>query len=350
MKIALNMAGILFLATGISAAKWKANGDSWTTAMGEYTASVAPKNAGKIVGFTFRKADVIRPTANDGAFFWPAPQHSWLPTPNWPPPGSFADSAYKTTFNSDSSEIIMAGPPNSITKLQVTKRFKLDSIENALVLSYSTKNTATDSARHFAPWETSRGYSKSLLFFPKATRFKFANPNGSGLQPDLPLTKDDSLGWYQENGTVSGGKFFRDGGEGWMAQFKDSILFVKQYPDVDSTNFAPWESDIEGYASQQFIENEVLGPWTAVAPGDSLVWTTRWRCAIIPKSANTQAGSSDLKAAARALVKTAPVAVTQRLRVSSRNAVHPLVDARGRLLAPTDRALSDGALGVLPLR
>jgi hypothetical protein len=212
---------------------------------------------------------------------------------------------------------------------------------------YTTTNTATDSARHFAPWEISRGFRNSLLFFPKATKFKFMTSQ----EKDLPLTLEDSLGWYKDDGSQNSKKFFRDGGEGWLAQLKDSLLFVKTIPEVDSTRFAPRESDIEGYAENNFIENEVLGPWTVIQPGDSLVWTVRWSCAILPKSANLQVGSADLKSAARQLAKSATASAKPRAgKVRQYPGARPLVDARGRLLPKSDRALKFGDLGVLPLR
>lgn len=166
----------------------------------------------------------------------------------------------------------------------------------------------------------------------------------------MPLSVDDSLGWYLD-GTYKSNKFFRDGAEGWLAQLKDSLLFVKIYPDVDSLKFAPWESDIEVYTGGTFIENEVLGPWTAIKPGDSLVWNVRWSCAIMQKGFDAKVGSQDLKSAARGLVKSAATATKSRdfakpVFVGSR----PLVDARGRLLPKSDRAIKAGAVGVLPIR
>jgi hypothetical protein len=350
MKVVeLAMVSILGFAAVASAGKWTKSGEWWGTSMGGYSVAVAPKKAGKLVKFQYQKLDVIRPGESDGAFFWPAPQHRWKPTANWPPPASFTDSAYSVSFSPDSSRIFMVGPPNPITKLQVTKRFGFDSTANALVLTYVTTNFGTDSARHFAPWETSRGYTGSLLFFPKATKFKFVNPTGSGLQPDLAMTKDDSLGWYQDAGTKTG-KFFRDGGEGWLAQLKDSLLFVKQYADVDSTRFSPWESDVEIYAENALIENELTGPWTAIAPGDSLVWTTKWTCAILPKTANLQVGSADLKYAARALARSAAMTSIRRVpRALLPAGARPLVDVRGRLLSKSDRALRAGSISVLPM-
>jgi hypothetical protein len=337
------------LASGVMAGKWTKSGDIWSTAMGGYSVSVAPKKAGKLVGFQFQKLDVIRPGESDGAFFWPAPQHLWVPTANWPPPASFTDSTYTVTFSVDSSRIFMAGPPNPQTKLQVTKRFGFDPATNALVLTYVTTNTGNN-AQNFAPWETSRGYTGSLLFFPKATPFKFVNPANSGLQPDLAMTRDDSLGWYLDNGGRTG-KFFRDGGEGWLAQLKDSLLFVKQYANVDSTKFSPWESDVEIYAQPGLIENELTGPWTSIAAGDSMVWTTRWICSILPKSANLQVGSADLKAAARSLANAVSTGRVRRVaRAYTLDGYRPLVDVRGRLLPKSDRSLRAGSMTVHPIR
>lgn len=348
MKTASGLVVLLGMVAGASAAEWAKSGNGWEGSWGSYKMAVDPSKAGRITAFQYKNAHVIISGGDQGGYFWPAPQSRWWPNKNWPPPPSFNDNAYTATTDNGGATLVLTGPVDSYVKLQVTKRFSYDATTDQMVLTYVTKNTASDSARHFAPWEITRGFTGSLIFFPKATPFKFVNPSGSGLQPDLPLTRDDSLGWYLDK-NYSSNKFFRDGGEGWLAQFKDSILFVKQYPDVDSADFAPWESDIEIYTGGSFIENEVLGPWTAIQPGDSLVWTVRWGCAILPKTANTSVGSEDLKKAARALAKATPVSVqrirTRFLPVGER----PLVDIRGRLLTKSDRTLKAGSLGILPV-
>ncbi len=332
----------VFAGGATAATRWMGSGNTWEGTSGDYVVSVDPTKAGKITKFRYKGLNVIQQGADQGAFFWPAPQYIW----DWPPPKSYTDSAYKASLDVATGAILLVGPPNPDTKLRVTKRFSFDSAANSFVLTYTTTNTATDSVRHFAPWEISRGFRRSLLFFPKATKFKFVGP-----KPDLPLALDDSLGWYKDDSTQNGQKFYRDGGEGWLAQLKDSLLFVKTIPEVDSTRFAPRESDIEGYAEGIFIENEVLGPWTEIKPGDSLVWTVRWSCAILPKSANLQVGSADLKSAARQLAKSATTSAKPRAsKARFLSGARPLVDVRGRLLPKSDRALKSGDLGVLPLR
>jgi hypothetical protein len=302
-------------------------------------------DAGRIVLFQYRNLDAIKPGSDQGAFFLPAPQARWVPQANWPPPASFYDSAYSASTDSNGAELVLVGPVDAYTKLRVTKRFSYDAATEKMSMTYITTNTASDSARHFAPWETSRGFSGSLLFFPKATNFRFANASGSGLQPDLPLTRDDSLGWYLDAG-YTGNKFFRDGGEGWMAQLKDSLLFVKQYTDVDSLHFPPGESDVEGYTDGQYIENEVLGAWVLIPPGDSLSWTVKWGCTVLPKGANLQVGSEDLKKAARALVES-PTTSVQPVRASRTRATPPTsFDIRGRPLSKFDRILRAQSLAV----
>ncbi len=352
---------LLTLAFAASAANWKnSSGSTWDGSWGSYQMTVDASNAGRIVKFQYDSLDVIRPGSDQGALFWPAPQALWSVEfkSSWPAPVAFDGSAYTASTDSNGAVLVLVGPVDANTKLRVTKRFSYDSVADKMVLTYTTTNTATDSARLFAPWEISRGFSGSLLFFPKATQFKFVNTR-SDLAPDLPLTREDSsLGWYNDannNSKYQSNKFFRDGGEGWLAQLKDSLLFVKQYPDVDSLHFAPGESDVEGYTSSNpsqntfYIENEVLGPWTKISVGDSLRWIVRWGCAILPKTANLSVGSADLVKAARALVATKPTSV-QSVRPRLLQKGRPIfVDARGRLLSKSDRRLQAGSLGVLPV-
>lgn len=345
MKMSMGMVAIATLAGWASAAKWVKNGTNWELSVATYKATVSPEKAGKVVGFKFGNVDAINPGTDQGAFFWPAPQSKW----NWPPPTAFNDNAYTPTFSGDSSELILTGPVDVGTKLQVRKRFSFDADAGQFSIVYTTFNTAADTARHFAPWEISRAPSGSLLFYPKGSTFKFVNPTGSGLAADLPLDKEDSLGWYQDvAGKYTHNKFFRDGKEGWLAQFKGGLLFVKQFPDIAQDKFAPGESEIEIYTSGTFVENEVLGEWTAIAPKDSLVWNVRWACATVPASANIQVGSSDLKAAARALVKPSGSSIVRKMPATTQ-AMRRMVDARGRLLPKSARGTGAGSVQVLPI-
>lgn len=349
MRRILKMLGWVAIAAAASHAGWSQTGGVWTGVFGDYAIQVDANKAGKVVQFRYQGIDVIRPGASDGAFFWPAPQHGWLPTANWPPPASFTDSAYQA-WAENNAELVLVGPSNPFTKLRVTKRFRFDAA--ALSITYATTNTAADSARHFAPWEISRGFSGSLLFFPKATNYKWVNPTAWGMAKDLPLTREDSIGWFKDAPGPTHNKFYRDGAEGWLAQLKDSLLFVKIFPDIDSTKFAPWESDVEGYTSGQFIENEILGPWTAIQPRDSLVWNVRWTCSILPRSTDVAIGSAQLLAAARGLAKAAAlVDLRRRLRAPPLPpASRPQVDARGRRVLQAAGAVTAGALVVLPVR
>jgi|GEM_PF-2329361 len=346
MKPAIGGSVFLALALGASAADWSGSGTTWDGSWGAYHMTVDASDAGRVVLFQYRNLDAIEPGGDQGAFFLPAPQARWVPQANWPPPASFYDSAYSASTDSDGAQLVLVGPVDAYTKLRVTKRFSYDAAADKMSMTYVTTNTASDSARHFAPWETSRGFSGSLLFFPKATNFKFSNPPGSGLQPDLPLTRDDSLGWYLDLAGHAKGKFFRDGAEGWMAQLKDSLLFVKQYADVDTLHFPPGESDVEGYTDGDYIENEVLGAWVLIPPGDSLSWTVKWGCAILPKNADLQVGSEDLKKAARALVGS-PTTSLQPVRAGrTRSDLPTLFDARGRPVANFSGILRTGSVAV----
>lgn len=347
MKMSMGMVAIAALAGWASAAKWTKNGNNWELSVATYKATVSPEKAGKVVGFQFGGLDAINPGTDQGAFFWPAPQSKW----NWPPPAAFNDNTYTASFSVDSSEMVLTGPVDATTKLQVRKRFSFDSVAGQFSIVYTTINTASDSGRHFAPWEISRGTSGSHLFFPKGSSFKFVNPTGSGLAADFPLDRDDSLGWYVDvAGKYNHNKFFRDGKEGWLAQYKPTnfLLFVKQFPEIAQDKFAPGESEIEIYTNGQFIENEVLGPWTTIAPKDSLVWNVRWACAVVPTAASPVVGAASLVAAARSLVKNS-VSLISRKVPGPTLAERGVVDARGRLLPNAARNLGAGPVQILPL-
>ncbi|MGC9345068.1 MAG: hypothetical protein ACP5E3_20350, partial [Bacteroidales bacterium] len=83
---------------------------------------------------------------------------------------------------------------------------------------------------------------------------------------------------------------------GWIAYVLDSILFVKSYTDVDYSNFAPGEQEIEIYVKPDlpYIEIEVQSSYTFLQPGENLRWTVYWYLEKLPKRMDLEMGESIL--------------------------------------------------------
>ncbi len=74
---------------------------------------------------------------------------------------------------------------------------------------------------------------------------------------------------------------------GWIAYYRNSILFIKQFfphPDLPHPDFG---CNVETYCGDQFIELETLSPITTLDPGQSLHHTEIWEIiSDIPAPAN----------------------------------------------------------------
>ena len=80
-----------------------------------------------------------------------------------------------------------------------------------------------------------------------------------------------------------------------------------------------------------------------------MTWTVRWYVKPVPKSIAT-AGNHALVDSVRSVLKQAALPVHPRLRPARNRAALPFVDARGRLLTKSDRAVKAGSVGVMTVR
>ncbi len=86
-------------------------------------------------------------------------------------------------------------------------------------------------------------------------------------------------------------------GVGWIAQVtKSRLLYLLAYPDVQPTDAAPGEAEVEIFTGigGDYVELETQGALTDVAPGDTLVWTVRWKLRQLPIVTSVAVGNSGL--------------------------------------------------------
>jgi hypothetical protein len=81
---------------------------------------------------------------------------------------------------------------------------------------------------------------------------------------------------------------------GWSAYAVNGILFLKKFTDTPASALAPDEGEVDIYPGAGFLEVEVLGPYTSIAAGSNLPWTTQWRVATIPSTVTVSVGSTTL--------------------------------------------------------
>ena len=95
-------------------------------------------------------------------------------------------------------------------------------------------------------------------------------------------------------------KIFADA-KGWLAFANDGLLFVKQFPDITTTNAAPDEDEVEIYFNRgnTYTEIENQGAYITLQPNEQTTWTVRWTLQQIDKKAT----KTELKTATETILK-----------------------------------------------
>ncbi len=249
------------------------------------------ENGGKILSLKYDETEVIsqlRWPESFGSTFWTSPQREW----NWPPVSEFDKQPYTVEQNDDA--IVMTSQPSSRLGLQVSKKFTTDKQRKAIVITYSIKNV-TDTIRSVAPWEITRVPNSGLIFFDASKESIFpANL--------LPFQFAHNAAWYQADAINENRKINADG-KGWLAYANNGLLLIKQFTDLDASQPAPGEAEVQVYVNRgiTYIELESQGAYTALNPGQQLSWTVCWY--LLPCNTENQPSQSLLDLVRRVLSK-----------------------------------------------
>ena len=267
-KILLPLAAVLSLGcAAASAQSIKAVDDSkYSISVGDVSMTVDASAGAKILSFQYKGKEVLSQLQRPNAFgstFWTSPQVEW----NWPPVPEYDTRHF--TAEQRNGALVLTGQESPRFHYRIRKEFRPDPSDNAIVVTYSIINEASVE-RKVAPWEISRVPSDGVIFFD-------ATPGTITPIGLLPVTFENEGSWYQVDEARANRKINADGA-GWYAYANDGLLLVKRFPDIDPTQPAPKESEIQVYvnAGKTFIELEAQGPYTSVKPGQALTWSVRW--------------------------------------------------------------------------
>ena len=85
------------------------------------------------------------------------------------------------------------------------------------------------------------------------------------------------LSWFQADEAQQNRKINADG-KGWLAYCANGLLMVKKFDDLEASQPAPEEAEIQVYVNMRktFIELESQGAYTELKPGAELKWTVTW--------------------------------------------------------------------------
>ena len=267
-RILLPLAAALSLGClQVSAQAIKAlDNDQYSISAGDVTLTVDAAKGAKILSFQCNGKEVLSQNQRPNAFgstFWTSPQVEW----NWPPVPEY-DSRPYTAAQRDGA-LILTGQTSEKFKYHITKEFRTDPADGAIVVTYSITNDAAVE-RKVAPWEISRVNNGGVIFFDAPS--ETITPQGL-----MPFSFEYGATWYECDEARANRKINADG-TGWYAYANDGLLFIKRFPDLGPTCPAPKEAEIQVYvnAGKTYIELEAQGRYTSLKPGESVSWTSRW--------------------------------------------------------------------------
>ena len=258
--------------------------------VGDVIMTVNPQKGGKILSLKYKDQEVISQSPRPEAFgstFWTSPQKEW----NWPPVSEFDKQPY--TVEERDGRLIMTSEPSARLKYRVRKEFSTDVKDKAIVVTYSIINES-DEVRQVAPWEITRVPNDGGIIF-------FDAPVDGITPADLmAFTEANGAVWYKTDEANANRKINADG-KGWLAFFNKGLLLLKKFEDLEPSQPAPDEAEIQVYVNRgkTYIELESQGAYTTLQPHGELQWTVRWY--LVPVKEEAQPSARLMKAVKKLL-------------------------------------------------
>ena len=93
----------------------------------------------------------------------------------------------------------------------------------------------------------------------------------------MTFEQEHGVAWYQTDEANENRKTNADG-KGWLAYAAKGLLLIKKFEDLQPTQPAPDEAEIQVYVNRgkTYIELESQGAYTTLKPKEQLSWTVRW--------------------------------------------------------------------------
>ena len=258
--------------------------------VGDVIMTINPQKGGKILSLKYKDQEVISQSPRPEAFgstFWTSPQKEW----NWPPVSEFDKQPY--TVEERDGRLIMTSEPSARLKYRVRKEFSTDVKDKAIVVTYSIINES-DEVRQVAPWEITRVPNDGGIIF-------FDAPVDGITPADLmAFTEANGAVWYKTDEANANRKINADG-KGWLAFFNKGLLLLKKFEDLEPSQPAPDEAEIQVYVNRgkTYIELESQGAYTTLQPHGELQWTVRWY--LVPVKEEAQPSARLMKAVKKLL-------------------------------------------------
>lgn len=257
---------LMALAIGTTAAEAQTDNEGkYTLKNGDLTMTIDAAKGAKILSFKYGDQEAISQLKWPEAFgstFWTSPQKEWY----WPPIPEYDKKPYQV--EETDGVLKMTSEVSDKLKYRIIKEFKTEG--KAIAVTYSIVNES-DETRQVAPWEITRVQNEGGLIFFEAPV--------EGITPAGLMNFKEAFGaaWYQTDETNENRKINADG-KGWLAYCCNGLLLVKRFDDLDASQPAPDEAEIQVYVNRgkAHIELESQGAYTTLKPKEQLSWTVRW--------------------------------------------------------------------------
>lgn len=285
---AITLGGMMLSAQNIS----NSEDGKYTITNGDVTMTIDASRGGKIVSYKYQDQEVLSQSRFPNSFgstFWTSPQSDW----NWPPVREYDSMAYEADPESDS--LVLTGQKSERFGMHIRKSFTADEKTGAITITYTIINESGQT-RQVAPWEITRVPNGGMVFFQAKETVPANRMKG------LPFTFEKGAAWFVMDEDRANRKINADG-KGWLAFCDKGLMFVKKFQDLDPSQPAPAEAEIQIYANpgKTYVEIEEQGAYTKLEPGDELSWNVTWY--LFPFETEAQPSKAALKKALKTVRK-----------------------------------------------
>lgn len=285
---AITLGGMMLSAQNIS----NPEDGKYTITNGDVTMTIDASRGGKIVSYKYQDQEVLSQSRFPNSFgstFWTSPQSDW----NWPPVREYDSMAYEADPESDS--LVLTGQKSERFGMRIRKSFTADDKTGAITITYTIINESGQT-RQVAPWEITRVPNGGMVFFQAKETVPANRMKG------LPFTFEKGAAWFVMDEDRANRKINADG-KGWLAFCDKGLMFVKKFQDLDPSQPAPAEAEIQIYANpgKTYVEIEEQGAYTKLEPGDELSWSVTWY--LFPFETEAQPSKAALKKALKTIRK-----------------------------------------------
>ena len=242
---------------------------------------------GRIISYRIGETEFLTSQSeheNFGSTLWTAPQSDW----GWPPYAVLDSMEYSVENIGDI--VKMTSKPDYKSGFQFEKRWRVIG-NHSIQISYFIRNISKKT-KTVGAWEVTRVPCGGVAFFPDGGKAKLPESN---LKPNQQI---EGINWLLINHQPisESQKLYSTASEGWLAYALNSVLLIKQFPDVRPEDYAPQQGEVEIYINNKksYIELENHGSWRSLVPGESQSYVVNWVLVNIPKNVKTQSGNKAL--------------------------------------------------------